>query len=36
MIENQMLKILEAYPLLIKSLRAYLEPIPLVEFIIFK
>ena len=36
MIEIKMLKILESNPLLIKSLRAYLEPIPLVEFIIFK
>ena len=31
-----MLKILESNPLLIKSLGAYLEPTPLVEFVIFK
>ena len=31
-----MLKILEANPLLIKSLGAYLYPIPLIEFIILK
>ena len=36
MIEIKMLKILEANPLLIKSLAAYLYPIPLVEFIILK
>ena len=31
-----MLKILEANPFLIKSLGAYLEPIPLIEYIILK
>ena len=36
MIEIKMLKILEANPMLIKSLRRYLYPIPLIEFIIFK
>ena len=36
MIEIKMLKFLEANPLLIKSLGAYLETIPLVEFFIFK
>ena len=36
MTENQIIKILEANPLLIKSLRAYLEPNPLIELIIFK
>ena len=36
MIENKVLKILEANPLLIKSLGAYLEPIPLVEFVLFQ
>ena len=36
MIEIKILKILEANPLLIKSLGAYLAPIPLVEYIIFK
>ena len=36
MIENRLLKILEANPLLIKSLGRYLDPIPLVKFIIFK
>ena len=32
----KMLKILEANPMLIKSLGCYLYPIPLVEFIILK
>ena len=36
MIENQMLKILDANPLLIKSLGAYLLPIPLIDYIINK
>ena len=36
MIEIKMLKILEAIPMLIKSLGRYLYPIPLVEFIILK
>ena len=36
MIEYQLLKILDANRLLIKSLGAYLEPIPLVEVIVFK
>ena len=31
-----MLKIVEANPMLIKSLGRYLYPIPLIEFIIFK
>ena len=34
MIEYQMLKILDANPLLIKSLGAYLLPIPLIDYII--
>ena len=36
MIEYQMLKILDANPLLIKSLGAYLLPIPLIDYIINK
>ena len=36
MIENQMLKILDANPLLIKSLGAYLELIQLLDYIIYK
>ena len=36
MIEIKMLKILEANPMLIKSLGRYLYPIPLIEIIIFK
>ena len=36
MIENQMLKILDANPLLIKSLGAYLDFIPLLDRIIYK
>ena len=36
MIETKMLKILDKNPLLIKSLRAYLDPISLKNFIIFK
>ena len=36
MIENQMLEILDANPLLIKSLGAYLELNPLLECIIYK
>ena len=36
MIENQMLKILDRNPLLIKSLGAYFELIPLLEYIIYK
>ena len=36
MIENQMFKILDANPLLIKSLGAYLEPNPLLDHIIYK
>ena len=35
-IEYQMLKILDANPLLIKSLGAYLPPIPLIDYIINK
>ena len=34
--ENQMLKILDRKPLMIKSLAAYLELIPLLEYIIYK
>ena len=36
MIENQILKTLDANPLLIKWLGAYLEPNPLLDLIIFK
>ena len=36
LIENQMLKILDRNPMLIKSLGAYLELIPLLEYIIYK
>ena len=36
MIELKMLKILEANPLLIKSLRRFLYPFPLIEYIILK
>ena len=36
MIEIKMLKILDENPLLIKSLRAYLDPVPLINLIIFK
>ena len=36
MVEIEMLKILDANLLLIKSLGAYLDPIPLIEFILFK
>ena len=36
MIENQMLKILDTNPLLVKSLGAYLEFIPLLEYVIYK
>ena len=36
MLEYQMLKILDANPLLIKSLGAYLLPIPLLDYIINK
>ena len=36
MIENQMLKILDRNPLLIKSLGTYLDPNPLIDYIIFK
>ena len=36
MIENQILKILDANPLLIKSLGAYLEHNPLIDYIIYK
>ena len=36
MTENQMLKILDANPVLIKSLRAYSEVNPLINYIIFK
>ena len=35
-IETKMLKVLDKNPLLIKSLGAYLDPIPLIRFIIFK
>ena len=36
MLENQMLKILEANPLLINLLGAYLETNPIIDLIIFK
>ena len=36
MIENQMLKILVRNPLLIESLGTYLDPNPLIDYIIFK
>ena len=36
LIENQMLKILDRNPLLIKSLGTYLYPNPLTDYIIFK
>ena len=36
MIEYKLLKTLDKNPLLIKSLGAYLDPIPLIRFIIFK
>ena len=36
MIEIKMLKILESNPLLIKSFGVYLEPYPLIEYIILK
>ena len=36
MIENQMDKILDRNPLLIKSLGTYLDPNPLIDYIIFK
>ena len=36
MIETKMLQILDKNPLLIKSLGAYLDPIPLIKFIIYK
>ena len=36
MIENRLLKILDTNPLLIKSLGAYLDPYPLIVYIIYK
>ena len=36
MIENRLLKILDTNPLLTKSLGAYLDPNPLIVYIIYK